>query len=390
MKTALKIVLPVLLVVVAGAGALAMYYARPQAETRTAREVIPLVRVAVVEFSDLDMTVSSQGTVEPRTETGLVPEVAGRIIEVAPSFISGGFFESGQVLLRIDAHDYRQAVVRAQARVAQEELRLAREQAEAQVAADEWRGLSSEGDVAADLTLRVPQMAEAEAALAAAGADLLQAERNLERTAIKAPYAGRVRSKSVDVGQYVVPGTPMGVIYSVDVAEIRLPLPDRDLEFLDLPLVYRGEAAGGPRPQVTLEADFAGSTFRWQGLIVRTEGEIDRRSRMVTAVAQVKDPYGRGDDPDRPPLAVGMFVRASIQGRLVQEVTILPRSAVREPSQVLIVDEEGRLRFRDISILRRTENDVIVDGGLQEGDRICLSPLVAVVDGMQVRVEDPS
>jgi RND family efflux transporter MFP subunit len=390
MKTGMKIILPLLVVLLAAAGTAAMYLARPAAETRPVTEVIPLVRVATVAFQDLDLTVSSQGTVEARTETSLVPEVAGRVIEVAPSFISGGFFEPGDVLLRIDSYDYRQAVVRARARVAQSELRLAREQAEADVAAEEWRDLGTEGDVASELTLRVPQMAEAEADLAAAGADLLQAERNLERTVIKAPYAGRVRSKNVDVGQYVVPGAPMGDIYAVDVAEIRLPLPDRDLEFLDLPLVYRGETDGGSRPQVTLAADFAGRTYEWQGRIVRTEGEIDRRSRMVTAVAQVADPYRRGDDAERPPLAVGMFVRAEISGHQARQVAVLPRSAVRDPSRVLVVDDEGRLRFRDISILRRTENDVIIDGGLQEGERICLSPLVAVVDGMKVRVDEPS
>lgn len=390
MRPSLKWILPLVVVVLAAGMAYAMYLARPTAEIRPPLGVIPLVRVEKIALRDVVLTVTSQGTVEPRTETGLVSEVAGRIIKVAPSFISGGFFESGQVLLRIESQDYHQAVVRARARVAQEELRLAREQAEAQVAAEEWQDLGREGEVASQLTLRLPQMAEAAAALAAAGADLQQAERNLERTVIKAPYPGRVRSKIVDVGQYVVPGSPLGAIYAVDVVEIRLPLPDRDLEFLDLPLVYRDEASAGPQPGVTLEADFAGRTFQWQGLIVRTEGEIDRRSRMVTAVAQVKDPYSRGTDARRPPLAAGMFVRAEIQGRKASKLAVLPRSALRNEGQVLMVDQDDRLRFRDVSILRRTENDVIIDGGLAAGDRVCLSPLVVVTDGMQVRVDAAS
>ncbi|MCZ6746092.1 MAG: efflux RND transporter periplasmic adaptor subunit [Acidobacteria bacterium] len=390
MRSSLKWILPLVVVVVAAGMAYAMYLSRPDVEIRPPREVIPLVRVENITLRDMVLTVTSQGTVSPRTESSLVPEVAGRVVEVAPSFETGGFFAADQVLLRIDPHDYEQAVVSARARVATADLRLAREQAEARVAADEWRDLGREDQPPSPLTLRIPQMAEAEAALAAAHADLGQAERNLERTVIRALFAGRVRTKNVDVGQYVTPGVVLATLYAVDVAEVRLPLPDKDLAYVDLPLVYRGEADDDSYPGVTLRADFAGRTFAWEGRIVRTEGEIDRRSRMVTAVAQVKDPYDRGDDPRRPPLAVGMFVQAEIQGHHVTGVAVIPRAALRGESQVLIVDDGDRLRFRDVSVLRRSGDIVIIDGGLQDGDRLCLSSLLAVTDGMQVRVDQPS
>jgi len=381
----LKIVLPLAVIAVAGAVAAWMILSRSEPEARVPEVPVPLVRAIEVELRDLTLTVKSQGTVSPRTESVLLPEVAGRVIEVSPSFVSGGFFEEGELLLRIDPHDYRQALVQARAAVAQAELRLASERAEADVARREWEELGQGGDPP-PLTVREPQLAEAEAALAAARAAVVNAERNLERTEIRAPYDGRVRQKQADLGQYVSPGSPLGTIYAVDYAEIRLPLPDEDLAFLDLPLVYRGEAATSRGPEVELSATFAGKTHHWRGRIVRTEGEIDPRSRMVHAVARVKDPYGRGNDPDRPPLAVGLYVEAAIRGRRVENVALLPRSALREDGRLLVLTDDDRLAFREIEILRRTREEIVVSSGLADGERVCLTNLTAVTDGMKVRV----
>ncbi len=236
------------------------------------------------------------------------------------------------------------------------------------------------------MTLRIPQVAEAEAALASARAALVRAERDLERTRIRAPYAGRVREKNVDLGQYVTPGTPLARIYAVDYAEIRLPLPDADLAFVDLPLVYRDAESGKSGPEVILRSEFAGRTFQWRGRVVRTEGEIDPRSRMVHAVARVKDPYGRGEDPNRPPLAAGMYVEAEIIGHRVEGVVVIPRTALRERDRVLIVDEDDQLQFRKVDVLRISEDRAVIASGLSEGDRLCLTNLVAVTAGMRVEV----
>jgi RND family efflux transporter MFP subunit len=372
-------------VVVAALGAAAMVALRPEVETRAPEPQPPLVRVADVIPADIQLTVVSQGTVSPRTESQLVPEVAGRVTWVSPRFAAGAFFEEGEPLIRIDPHDYRLAVTRLAAEVARARLRLAQEEAEADVARREWAELG--GGEASPLTLREPQLADAKAALEAAEANLATAERNLERTEIRAPYAGRVRRKSVDIGQFVTVGAPVATLYAVDYAETRLPLPDDELAYLDLPLHYRGESQRGTGPRVTLRAEFAGRTFEWRGRIVRTEGEIDAASRMVHAVARVKDPYGRGDDPSRPPLAVGMFVEAEIEGRKVADVVVLPRAALRGGSQVLIVTPEQRLEFRDVELLRKGREEVVVASGLAAGELVCLSPLEAVTNGMRVRVD---
>ncbi len=380
----LRFVIPLAILAFAMAAAVVMVKLKPEVPTRQPDVKPPLVRVLDVRMQSRQLTVKSQGTVSPRTESAVVPEVSGRVLWVSPDFVSGGFFESGEVLLKIDSHDYEQALVRVRAEVANTKLRLAQEEAEFKVAQSEWQDLGK-GE-ATPLTLREPQLENAKAALAAAEANIVTAQRNLDRTQIRAPYAGRVRQKNVDVGQFVTVGSPVGVIYAIDYAEIRLPLPDSDLAYLDLPLVYRGESSKkGPR--VTLRANFAGKAHEWQGRIVRTEGEIDSMTRMVHAVAQVKNPYGRGKDPDRPPLAAGLFVEAEIQGQEVEDVVVLPRAVLRENDQLLVVDSEERLRFRTVDLLRVTREEIVVQGGLEAGERVCLSPLEAVTDGMKVRTE---
>jgi len=213
-----------------------------------------------------------------------------------------------------------------------------------------------------------------------------------------------VRSESVDVGQFAMRGTPLASLYAVDFVEVRLPLPDRELAYLDLPLSSpplaphegegrpgQGEHATGPK--VLLHADFAGERYTWEGRVVRTEGEIDPKTRMVHVVARVADPYGRDASADaeqreRPPLAVGLFVEAEILGREIERATLLPRVALREGGRVYVVDAEGRLRFRDVEVLREEREQVVIGRGLRDGERVCISPLAAALDGMRVRISD--
>jgi RND family efflux transporter MFP subunit len=216
-----------------------------------------------------------------------------------------------------------------------------------------------------------------------------QAERDLARTEVRAPFDGRVRDERVDVGQFVSRGVSVGTLYAVDFAEVRLPVPDEELAFLDLPLVWPGELPAGEGPEVRLVARFGGDEHEWLGRVVRTEGEIDPRSRMVHVVARVEDPYGRRAAAGRPPLAVGLFVQAHIRGKLARAVALLPRAALRESGQVLVVDAAGRLRFRDVDVLRAQRDEVVIRAGLADGERVSLSPLTTVVDGMRVRVAPP-
>ena len=381
----LRIVLPLAVLGGAGLAAVAMIRNRPPVETQPPVFEPPGVRVEEVVLRDVTLSVTSQGTVRPRTESQLVPEIAGRVTWVAPSFAEGGFFESGDVLVKIDPFDYQQAIVSTRSQLAQARLRLAQEEAEAEVALREWAELGRGNPRA--LTLREPQLDDARASVAAAEANVVRAERDLERAEIVAPYAGRIRQKNVDIGQFVRVGDAVATVYAVDIAEVRLPLPDEQLAYLDLPLSYRG-GSDQPQPRVTLRATFAGEAHEWQGRIVRTESEIDPVSRMVHVVAEVSDPYAPGPHSNRPPLAVGMYVEAEIAGRTVRDVAVVPRTALRGRAQVLVVGPDDRLYFRDIDILRTTTESVFARDGLAEGELVAVSSLDAPTDGMRVQLAD--
>ena len=387
-RNILRVIIPLLFI---GLGVLGIRYfinTKPAVETEEKFQLIPVVRALRAELQDMKLAVSSQGTVGPRAQTSLLPEISGRVLYISPSLVTGGFFEEGEALLRIDPYDYQLAIVQAESAIAQARLNLEQEKAEAEVSRQEWEDLGK-GEAASPLVLRQPQIANAEASLESARASLEQARRNLKKTEIKAPYSGRVRQKNVDIGQYVSPGASLAQLYSVDVAEVRVPLPDAELAFVNIPLNYRGDdSGGGEGPAVLVTAEFAGQEHAWKGKIVRTEGEIDPATRMLYAIVQVEDPYGRSKDRDKPPLAVGMFVNTEIQGRRVSGVVILPRSAIRDGSTVWIVNGESRLEFRDVNVLKSETNRVIIDKGLGEGDLICISTLDAVVEGMEVTVSD--
>ena len=386
LRRSLTVILPLLVLSAGIFGALSMIAARQEPEKRPVEVPPPLVRVIAVQPKNVQLTVHAEGTVTPRTASDLVPEVSGRVTWASANLVVGGFLEAGEELLKIDPREYELAVVRSRSAIAQARTRLATEEQESAVAHKEWEALG-EGEPA-DLTLRKPQIAEAQAALASAQAALEQAEYDLERTVLRAPYAGRIRGKQVDVGQFVSRGTSVARIYAVDVAEVRLPIPDAELAYVDIPLAYRDDESSQnePGPRVTLRADFGGREYTWQGRIVRTEGEIDPATQMVQVVAQVQDPYSRGGQQGRPPLAVGMFVKAEILGNRSGSVYVLPRSVIRGENRILVVDENDRLYIRDVEVLRAESERVLVRSGLKPGDRVVVSSVETAVNGMQVKV----
>lgn len=376
-----RVLWPIAVIVVAVSLAAVMVAARAPVEPVAPELLAPLVRVVEARPVPLRLRVRSQGTVEPRTASVLVPEVGGRVVWVSPALAAGGFFEAGEPLLRLDRTDPEIRLARAEAAVAaaRSQAALARRNRERS------HQLAAEGIVSRTALDDADNAAQvAAASLREAEAALLQARRDLARTELTAPYAGRVREKLVDVGQFVERGTPLARLYAVDYAEVRLPIPDRELAFLELPLDYRGGASPSTGPPVTLRAEFAGTEHVWTGRVVRTEGEIDARTRMITVVARVEDPYGRGA-AGRPPLHVGLFVHAEILGRELPAAVVLPRAALRGDGRVLVVDGEERLRERRIDVVRTDGEQVIVGGGLAPGDRVCVSPLETATDGTPVR-----
>ena len=364
-------------------GVIALVLARPEVVPVAPEQNVPLVRVRTGEVRPFDFRVQAHGAVVPRTESALVPQVAGEIVWASPALVSGGFFSKDEPLVRIDRSDHEVALESARASLA----RARSENDRARTEISRQRQLA-ERDIASQARIDDAENARrvTTAGLREAQARLSRAERDIDRTELRAPYDGRVRSKSVDVGQFVSRGTPIATLYAVDHAEVRLPIPDRQLAYLDVSLSSSGDGDDGP--EVSLRAEFAGRQHTWIGRIVRTEGEIDPESRMVNVVARVDDPYGRTNGDSDAPLAVGLFVDAEIQGKRIEEAVVLPRSALRDGSRVLVLGDAGRLHFREVDVLRAERDDVVIGSGLVAGERVCVSPLGAPIEGMRVRVID--
>ena len=354
---------------------------RPERKDTGAQAMV--VNAIPARVESLNFSVSSQGAVNPRTQTTLVAEVSGQIVSVSGNFIAGGFFRKGEVLLQIDPSDYETALLAAQAALAARKAQLADQKARSEQAMKDWINLGRKGEPS-DLTLRKPQLAEAQAAVQAAEAELKRAERNLERTRIKVPYDGLVRSKSVDIGQFVSPGTPLGTTFAVDYAEIRLPLSSSDMAFLDLPSATRLDRAH--RVPVKLTSETRDDSREWQGEIVRTEGVVDDRSRVVYAVAEVIDPYGVLGMSNQPELRMGTFVRASIQGLRADDVVVLPRSVLQNGNTVLVANASDQLEIRQVEVVRAEPRFIYISKGLEGGERVVTTSLDAPIPGTLLSV----
>jgi len=255
-----------------------------------------------------------------------------------------------------------------------------------------------------------PQLASKQATVDAAMAKLRQAELERERTRITAPYAGRILEKSVDIGQYVTPGALLASLYAIDYVEVRLPLTDEQLAFVDLPETYRSESrperthairirespgesteeTPEPLPEpaigpsVTVSAKVAGKEYQWTGNIVRVEGSIDIQTRQSFVVARIDDPYApRGG---RPPLKVGTFVKAEIRGKVLTGVFVVPAVAAHSGDRVWLVDKEQKLEQRQVEVLWQNAGEIIIGEGLRAGELLVLTPLPYGIDGTAVRI----
>jgi RND family efflux transporter MFP subunit len=365
--------------------ALVAYKNSQRAERKPDTNQAILVDTVNAEVVSLNLIVSSQGTVRPRTETALVAEVSGKIVSVSPDFVAGGFFREGEVLLQIDPSDYRAGLKRAKAALASRKAKLADETARSEQALKDWRNMGKQGQPS-DLGLRKPQMADAKANVSAAEADVEKALRDLERTQITVPYDGLVRQKAVDIGQYVAPGTRLGVTFAIDTAEVRLPLTNTDLKYLELPTGIQAKNQDIPYPPVTLSAQRAGDTDQWQAHIIRTEGVVDETSRVVYAVAQVIDPYGVLGQSHQNELKIGTFVNAEIQGLPAENIVVLPRFVLQANHTVMIVNDASELEILPVEVLRTEPKRVYISSGVKGGARVITTTLDAPVPGTKLAI----
>jgi len=356
--------------------------------------------------------------VAPRREIDLVSQVSGKVVAVDQRYASGSFFRRGDKLIQLESSDYEFAVIRARAQLAKAEEQVALEKGRSRQAKREWRDLGDNtanalflrapqlasaeaalekgrsrqakrewrdlGDNTANaLFLRAPQLASAEAALESARADLDKANLDLSRTSIVTPFQGRIRQTFVDLGQYITPGTRIAKIYSTDVVEVRLPLSDRQAALIDLPVNFE-DAQSAEYPEVVLQRNVGGKTYKWQGKIVRTEASIDIQSRMTYAVAEVQNPFKTDPNSDRPPLSIGLFVEAEIAGRQITNAMELPKNVIYRGNEVLVLNNSDEISFTTLSVVQ-SDTDSVVTNSIEPGTRIVGTRIALPVPGMRVK-----
>lgn len=367
------------------AGMRTLSASKPELEKHDFAPSVPMVRTVKIKTGSQPVHIPAQGTVRPLQQIQFVPQVGGKIIHISAALVDGGAFHKGDRLLQIDPVDYHLAVTLAESKVkdAESELKLAEEEAAA--AREEWFEHCVDGSgkdrEPPPLVAKEPQLAAAQAKLEAERAELKIALLNLERTELRAPFNGRVSEENVDMGQYVSPGQTLATLFSTDAVEIVVPLENEELFWFHVPGFTPWNAPGSP---AEVRAKIAGQALSWRGKVVRAEGKLDERTRLIHVVVRVIDPYAK-----KPPLAPGLFVTVDIEGRRLENVSVIPRSALHQDNVVWVVNEEGRLWFRKVHVARISTESIIVESGLADGETVVVSPLNAVTDGMKVSVTLP-
>jgi RND family efflux transporter MFP subunit len=387
-RTLLKTLLPLAIVFMGILIAVAFIKLRKPPQRKKHEPAPPLVKIERLHRQDIQMVVSGHGTVSPKAEVDLVPEVAGKVVSINPQLKTGGFIPARRQILQIDPRDYKLAVQQAQAAVADGQLRLQIETEQADLARRDWQDLYPDTEPNSPLVSRLPHIQQALAALQAAKAQLATAELRLERTSLSLPFDAVVISESADLGQYLSPGQPIAKAYGIEAVEIEVPLGDWELAWFSIPaspVAINGQDASTAGSEVEVRSEFAGGRHIWKGHVVRTTGQVDRTSRMVSVVVEVPEPFKGADG--RPPLMPGMFVEVSIKGKTLANAVAIPRFALHNKNQLWVVNQD-KLHIKDLDIVRQDKDYTYVTG-LEDGTAIVVSTLDTVTDGMSIRTETP-
>lgn len=355
-----------------------IFASRPTA-TRFAPDKKAQITIDVerLERKDVPISIHSYGLVRPLTQTSLVARVSGVISYIDEDMREGGAFEKGQLLVSLEKDDYLIELDIAKAQVAEAQSRYETEKAQAYEAKLDWQRSGRKGEAPA-LALRQPQLKAAEAGLKSAEAAFKRAQLNLQRTDIYAPFNGRVLELNVGLAQVIGANAVLAEVFSSDAAEIKLPIKSQDYAFLELPL-KEGPAA----PKVDFTAQFAGEQ-QWQGHLVRASGAIDESSRQMSVVARIEQPFVTQEQGTRG-LKVGEYVTATIQGRVMDGVLVIPNSAIYQGSYVY-VHVDGKVERRNVSVGWSDDQNSLIESGLQEGDELVTTPLGRVTSGTLVKV----
>lgn len=374
-NSAKRLILPLIIIIVAFVILAGLILVKPDPEKKEVETKAFLVDASPIFYENVEFLVYSQGSVQPKNKTILSAQVSGRVLSIADSFIEGGFFNKGDVLVELESDDYKTDLLLAEAELARVQATLDEEIARGRVAEKEWNSINS--GTAPELGLRKPQLAREKANLKGAQANLERANRNLGRTRLTAPYDGLVKNRMVDLGQFVSIGSQIGEVFATDIAEVRLPLTDNDVAFL-------GNLKTS-QPAVSISAEVAGKRHYWQGTLVRDEGVLDEAKRVIYGVVEIKDPYNLESGQHQSLLKFGRFVSAAVNGISAENIVKLPRYVMRLDGTVLTVSNDRKLHINAVDVIRTDEDFVYIGGGLPMDHQVVMSAVSTPFNGMSVR-----
>ncbi|MBT36846.1 MAG: hypothetical protein CL737_03205 [Chloroflexi bacterium] len=338
----------------------------------------PDVIIEILTPKDFQVQISSNGTTTPLTQTVLTAEVGGEVIYRSKKFAEGASVIEGEILAKIDDTDLQLQYKNALLQLANAEVQYSLQLAEAEVAKEAWDKI---GDgVASDLTLKKPQLKQAEAFLEVAKAQVSSAAKKLNKTEIIAPYAGRIQNVNIDLGTTIIPGQPVGAMYTSSEIEITLAVKDNDLQFLSIPMDGR-KLNPSEQASVVIESFYKGKTQSWEGKLERVDGVIDPITRMINLIAVFKNDF---IETDKPNLPIGLFVEAKIDGITLKNIFEIPINSISKDNEVYIVDKDNQLELRKLTVLKKYSEFVIIKDGLKAGERIVTSKLSTASNGIKV------
>jgi RND family efflux transporter MFP subunit len=373
-----KAIVPVVLLALGAAGFNALLSLKADAD-RSATEAPPLpVEVVEAVPGSHPVRIEATGAVQASSTVGLVAEVPGRIVELAPGLTPGMRFAKGDTIARIDARDYRAQVVQAEAGVAGSQLELQLEEQRGAQAVREWELLGKEGSN--PLALREPQLVAAQARLESSKAQLTLARLSLERTRLVAPFDGIVQSESLEYGQYVAPGSPVVQFMGTDRFRVRVSLPVDDLSLIQVP----GFSGDESSEAIVTQRLADGTRLEKRGHVMRLLGELDPESRTATVLVAIDNPLD--SEAGTLPILPGAYVDVAILAAEIDDVVALPREAVVEGNKAWVADREDRLAKRELQIAWAGRLNTYISGGFEDGDRVITSPLSLPIIGQTLDV----
>ncbi len=419
------------ILLIAFAAFFVMIALKPEPPRRAPDVQAPLVQTVLAEVRTGALQVAGNGTVRPRAQVNLAPQVAGKVVYVSPAMVSGGRVRKGQVLARIEQADFENRLRQAQADVAQSEVGLLQAEEEAQIAKEEYnrfqqrestrqtispyasvddndyaaRLINKQGEASmpeagttdepSSLVLREPQRLAAEAALARAEAVLEDAQLSLSRTNIVAPFDGYIRSESVDIGQFVAMGQTIAEIHAADEVEVVVPLSTDEASLIPDLWVKRADRNDLQIP-ASIFMQYGGQDYRWDGYVHRAEAALDAATRTVDVVLRVPRPYDGGELVElpgevnllashAPPLLVGQYTSVEIKGVELQDYFVIPRRALRVNDEIWTIKDDSLIHIAPVQVIQKIDEEVYVLGDMDENTDVVISDMVAVTEGMRVR-----